>query len=142
MEKDIPCQRYVEKGEPLLCSKPVNFQTEWCAFVRYRVIWDVRLYRGNWHAHYGSNVLDNTVRAYTGTPAGYAMDFGLTEDGRTLLVEINDGFALGSYGLDPIQYAKLLSARWAELTGIHDECDVYFEGADWRKKKLRHSNQL
>jgi hypothetical protein len=47
-------------------------------------------------------------------PAGYAMDFGLTEDGRTLLVEINDGFALGSYGLDPIQYAKLLSACWAE----------------------------
>ena len=114
MEKDIPCQRYVEKGESLLCSEPVNFQTEWRAFVRYRIIWDVRSYRGNWHAHYGSNVLDNTIRAYTGTPAGYAMDFGLTEDGRTLLVEINDSFALGSYGLDPIQYAKLLSACWAE----------------------------
>ena len=142
MEKDIPCQRYVEKGESLLCSEPVNFQTEWRAFVRYRIIWDVRSYRGNWHAHYGSNVLDNTIRAYTGTPAGYAMDFGLTEDGRTLLVEINDSFALGSYGLDPIQYAKLLSACWAELTGIHDECAVYYKGADWRKEKLRHSNQL
>ena len=99
LEKDIPCQRYVEKGESLLCSEPVNFQTEWRAFVRYRIIWDVRSYRGNWHAHYGSNVLDNTIRAYTGTPAGYAMDFGLTEDGRTLLVEINDSFALGSYEL-------------------------------------------
>ena len=42
------------------------------------------------------------------------------------------GFALGSYGLDLIQYAKLLSACWAELTGIHDECAAYYKGADWR----------
>ena len=138
-EKDIPRLRHAGKEEPVLCSEPVEFRTEWRAFVRYGVIWDVRPYRGDWHAHYDSDVLDNAVRAYTGAPAGYAMDFGLTEDGRTLLVEINDGFALGSYGLDPIQYAKLLSARWAELTGIHDECDVYYEGADWRKKNLRHS---
>ena len=62
-----------------------------------------------------------------------------TPSEHTRVLEINDGFALGSYGLDPIQYAKLLSARWAELTGIHDECDVYFEGADWRKRKLHHS---
>ena len=67
---------------------------------------------------------------------------GLTEDGRTLFVEINDGFARGSYGLDPIQYAKLLSAHWPEITGIHDECDVFFEGADWRKKNIRRSLQL
>jgi len=52
------------------------------------------------------------------------MDFGLTEDGRTLLVEINDGFALGSYGLDPIQYAKLLSACWADI--IHPIA-IYYE---------------
>ena len=53
-------------------------------------------------------------------PAGRAIDLGVTSDGRTLLVEVNDGFALGSYGLDDVTYALLLSARWAELVGTED----------------------
>jgi hypothetical protein len=40
--------------------------------------------------------------------------------GRTLVVEANDGFALGAYGLMPVDYARLLAARWAELTGTDD----------------------
>ncbi|MBQ8961536.1 MAG: hypothetical protein IJ071_10060 [Ruminococcus sp.] len=39
-----------------------------------------------------------------------------------MLIEVNDGYALGCYGLFYIDYAKLLSARWAELTGTEDEC--------------------
>lgn len=42
--------------------------------------------------------------------------------GRTLLIEVNDGYALGCYGLFYLDYAKLLSARWAELTKTVDEC--------------------
>ena len=138
-EKDIPRLREAKSDEPVLCSEPVEFVTEWRAFVRYGRVFDVRPYRGDWRYHYDSDVIDQTVRDYSTAPAGYAMDFDLTEDGRTLLVEINDGFALGCYGADPIQYAKLLSARWCELVEIHDECDLYFEGADWKKQILFHS---
>lgn len=135
-EADMPRLRQTKMNEPVLCSELVEFQAEWRAFIRYGRIWDVRPYRGDWHMQYDPDILDRAVSAYTGGPAGYAMDFGVTEDGRTLLVEVNDGFALGSYGLDPIQYAKLLSARWSELTGICDECDIFFEGADWKKTKI------
>ena len=74
------------------------------------------------------------ISCYYDIPAGCAIDIGVTPDGRTLLVEINDGFALGCYGAEPVQYAKLLSARWCELVGIHDECDLYFEGVDWQRR--------
>ena len=47
-------------------------------------------------------------------------NFGKTDDGRTLLIEMNDGFAIGCYGLDDTLYAKFLAARWAELTGTKD----------------------
>ena len=50
------------------------------------------------------------------------MDFGVTADGRTLMIEVNDGYSLGCYGLLYLDYAKLLSARWAELTDTYDEC--------------------
>ncbi|MFQ9453270.1 MAG: hypothetical protein ACLUUQ_00395 [[Ruminococcus] lactaris] len=36
---------------------------------------------------------------------------------------MNDGYSLGSYGLVPIQYAKLVSARWSQLLNRTDEFD-------------------
>ncbi len=41
-------------------------------------------------------------------------------DGWTLLIEMNDGFSLGVYGLEGTLYARLLTARWAELNGTED----------------------
>jgi hypothetical protein len=35
-------------------------------------------------------------------------------------VEVNDGHSLGSYGISSHNYAKFLSARWAELTDTTD----------------------
>ena len=61
--------------------------------------------------------------AYENAPNGYAFDVGVTKQGETILVEANDGFSLGSYGLFYIDYAKLLSARWAELNGVEDYCN-------------------
>lgn len=71
------------------------------------------------YARYRSN--KKAVQSYTKVPAGYLADFGLTDEGRTVLIEINDGYALGSYGLFYLDYAKLLAVRWAELTGTQDE---------------------
>jgi hypothetical protein len=48
--------------------------------------------------------------------AGYALDLGVLTDGRTALVEWNDGYSLGSYGLESGLYAELIMARWCELT--------------------------
>jgi hypothetical protein len=31
------------------------------------------------------------------------------------LIEINDGFSLGNYGLSNIKYAKMVEARWKEM---------------------------
>lgn len=104
------------------CSEIVNFVAEWRCFVRYGRILSVRPYKGDWRKHYDSAVIERAVREFSSAPAGYAIYFGLTDDGRTLLIEVNDGYALGCYGLFYLDYAKLLSARWAELTQTKDEC--------------------
>ena len=46
----------------------------------------------------------------------YSIDFGVTSDGRTLLIEMNDGFGLSAYGLNKIAYCKMLEARWDEIS--------------------------
>ena len=134
-ENDVPRLRQAKLDDTVLCSELVSFSREWRVFIRYGRIVDVRPYRGDWHIQYNADAIEHAVSIFRSAPAGYAMDFGVTEKGQTLLVEVNDGFALGSYGVDPVEYAKLLSARWCELVGIHDECDLYFEGSDWKKRK-------
>ena len=50
-----------------------------------------------------------------------SMDICVTKDGRTLLVEFNDAYSLGAYGLPDIYYAKLISARWSQLLVVKYE---------------------
>jgi hypothetical protein len=46
----------------------------------------------------------------------YSLDVGVDNDtGKTLLMEVNDGYALGNYGLSPVDYAKYSSNRWLEI---------------------------
>ena len=59
-----------------------------------------------------------TIGAYQHAPSGYSADFGVTEGGDTLLVEINDGYSLGHGALTSNLYAELLEARWLEMTAV------------------------
>lgn len=103
-------------------SDVVEFVSEYRAFVRYGEILDIRHYGGAWDVFPDSRVIKDCANSYTDSPRAYAADFGVTKDGRTLLIEINATCSIGSYGLDVVQYAKFCSARWAELTGTTDEC--------------------
>ncbi|GMK39883.1 hypothetical protein PCCS19_29380 [Paenibacillus sp. CCS19] len=118
----VGCGTYGEDPE-ILCSEVVHFVAEWRCFVRYGTILDVRRYKGNWRAHFDYSVIENAVKEFVSAPNGYAIDFGLTDKGETLLIEVNDGYALGHYGLLSLDYAKLLSARWSQLAGTTDECN-------------------
>ena len=108
---------------PIWVSDPVDFISEWRVFVRYNKIIGVKSYKGDWRSQYDYRIIEDAVRSYENAPAGYAIDFGLTSDGKLLIVEVNEGYSIGSYGLFYVDYAKLISARWAELTGQIDLCD-------------------
>jgi hypothetical protein len=59
----------------------------------------------------------SSLRAAGGGPVAYSLDLGVLAGGATVLVEVNDGWALGLYGsgLAPRDYLALLTARWREL---------------------------
>lgn len=113
----------ISSNTPIWVSEPKDFIAEWRVFIRYGIVVGVRMYKGDWRAQYDYKIIENAVSAYANAPNGYALDFGLTKDGEFLLVEANDGFSLGNYGLFYIDYAKLLSARWSQLTNQKDLCN-------------------
>ncbi len=108
----------MDSEAPLLAQEPVNFVSEWRVFVlRGRAV-GVANYRGDLLTFPASGIVRATLGAYTNAPTGYSADFGITDAGRTVLVEVNDGYALGFMGgMSETRYAELLLARWNEITG-------------------------
>ena len=47
-----------------------------------------------------------------------------SRDGRTLVVEVNNGYAMGNYGLSPLNSINFHKARWKEMV------KPYFEKND------------
>ena len=60
------------------------------------------------------------LEKFSDCPIGCGMDWGITSSGETLLVEVNDGFSLGNYGVRGYEYTALIEARWRELMGLPD----------------------
>lgn len=111
--------KYDEEVE-VWCSEIVELLTEWRCFIRYKEILDVRYYKGNWDSRLDLDIVRDAIAKYTTQPHAYCLDFGVDDDGKHYLVEVNDGHSLGTYGMGAISYAKFLSARWAELTQTED----------------------
>lgn len=103
----------------LWTSTPVQFVAEYRAFILQGHILDVRLYRGDWSKAPDRLLIEQATAAHqeAGAPIAYCCDWGVTSDGLTLLVERNEGYSFGHYGLKPADYARMLSARWSEMTG-------------------------
>ncbi|MDO4459528.1 MAG: ATP-grasp domain-containing protein [Clostridia bacterium] len=113
----------------VLVSEPLEICGEWRCFITYDELVDVRPYgmlldRKSYLYQYDVNVLNSMMdefRKWEERPMACSMDICVTKDGRTLLVELNDAYALGCYGLPSISYAKLISARWSQLLNVNDE---------------------
>ena len=126
----VGCGNYSEDYD-VLVSEPLDICTEWRCFIIYDEIVDVRPYgllldrsRKSYRYHYDFKVLDSMMEAFISweeRPMACSLDICVTKDGQTLLVEINDAYSLGCYGLASVFYAKLISARWSQLLGVKDE---------------------
>ena len=109
------------------CSTPVNFVAEWRVYVQGGKIIHAARYDDNADDLPMSLNWETVVKAIHRLDsehprASYAFDWGLTEDGQTLLIENNDAWAIGAYGdISPMAYSEFLIARWKEVTGNHAE---------------------
>lgn len=102
----------------VLVSEYVVFASEWRCFVCRGQVLELCHYSGDMFRYPDPAVIKSAIADFRNeAPAGYGIDFGVLTDGRTVLVEVNDGYALGSYGLNSTEYSELLEARWLELVG-------------------------
>ena len=95
----------------------VTFLSEWRSFVLHEKIVHLAHYMGDPLIFPQRQVIEDFVQGYSPefSPVAYSADFGVLENGKTALVEVNDAFSLGAYGMSANPYARLIEARWKEI---------------------------
>ena len=112
---DLIPTAHVEDTEPIECSEPLEILSEHRCYVLRGDIIGLRHYAGDPLILPDADFIMKAVESYSDGPMGYAMDFGVTNDRQTVVIEVNDGYAIGAYGLHPVRYANLIQARWDEI---------------------------
>lgn len=108
----------IPNNTPIWISEVVDFVSEYRCVIRDGKIVDVRRYKGDWSIAPNRIDVECAVKNFISSgesPTVCCIDFGIMKSGATAIVEVNDGFAFGHYGMNPVEYAKCLATRWYEL---------------------------
>lgn len=100
---------------PVLASEVVKFTSEYRCFVLNNEVLDMRRYAGRIDWLPDLNVVKDIVSKFKNSPVAYSVDVGDVL-GHTTLIEVNDSYSLGIYGLPAHLQVKMLVTRWKEIT--------------------------
>lgn len=95
-------------------SDALELRGEFRGFVWRGELVGWRHYFGDFKSALDFSRVEGAIGKWDSRPVACAMDWALTADGETVLVEVNDAYALGSYGLAPHVYAPMLVERWRQ----------------------------
>lgn len=109
-----------DDATPVQIQGVVEFVSEWRAFILDGEVLSVSHYNGDPMIFPDAATITRFVSLWKEAPVAYSADFGIVRDAelssaRSLLVEVNDAFALGAYGLNSIAYARMIEARWRQM---------------------------
>ena len=94
------------KKTKVYCSEIVEWITEYRIYVIDDKIIDIKWYEGE-KRPINLQVVKEAIKLYSPV-RGYGIDFGLLKTGETALIEFNDGYSLGNYGMWKKHYADLI----------------------------------
>lgn len=113
--RDLIPTAHLPDDTPIECADPIALISEFRCFVLHGDVIGLRHYKGDPLVFPDPAIIQEAIGAYDTIPAGCAIDFGVLDTGQTVIVEVNDGYAVGAYGLAPVRYAQIILARWNEI---------------------------
>lgn len=96
---------------------PHRIVSEWRCYVHNGRVEYAANYSGDIRVSLDWYAVDSAMRtaASCGFPCAYTADFAVLEDGSTEVVEFNDFWAIGNYGMDNHTYLRMLKERYVEI---------------------------
>jgi len=96
-------------------SEVIDFKSEYRCFVHKGKLVGIKHYAGNYRLFPDMDWLEEVLAiTWKQMPVSYTLDIGI-DDGLMYLVEINDFWAIGGYGLDGKTYVRMLVDRFQEI---------------------------
>ncbi len=96
-------------------SDALELRGEFRGFVLRGELVGWRHYSGDFRCALDFTRVEAALQQWDTRPVACSMDWALTKTGETVLVEVNDAYSLGCYGLAPHLYAPMLIERWREI---------------------------
>lgn len=106
----------LEDTVDIWCSEIVNFESEYRIYIHKHDIVDCIRYKGSPWIAPNKEIVESMLNDLKNAnmPIAYSIDVGIINN-QTYLVECNDAFALGNYGINPRIYAEMLRDRWYQI---------------------------
>ena len=108
-----------DRDTKILQSSVSNFISEYRCFILRGELIGCKNYTGDFTVLPDFDDVNSCIKDYQDTktaPISYTLDFGITDEGETQLIEINDGLSFASYGLNNVLFCKMIESRWQEIT--------------------------
>lgn len=100
----------------LMIQDVIHFDSEYRVFISNGIIVGVKHYLGDYFVA-ADRTRVNEIKSYYNSILdvnSYTLDIGVNTNG-TYLIEVNDGWSVDNYGLDPVKYLTFLQNRWLQL---------------------------
>ncbi len=101
----------------LLVQEVINIMSEYRCYVMDGKIIGLKHYNGDHLTFPNVDFVQKTVNFASSNlkQKSFTLDFGVTNEGQTILIEANDAWAIGNYGLEPELYFKFIKKRWFQI---------------------------
>lgn len=93
-----------------------RISSEYRCYIHRNKIVDIRNYSGDLFTFPDKDYIESVIKTnMTKFPVAYTIDIGVLENGENVVVEYNDMWAIGNYGIDNTEYYRLLRDRYFEI---------------------------
>lgn len=96
-------------------SDVIDIQSEYRCFVHEEKLMGVKHYSGDFKLFPNIHTIEVMISKYKSSNVAYTLDVGISKTGRTILIEVNDMWAIGSYGMSGEDYALMCVRRMREI---------------------------
>jgi hypothetical protein len=104
----------LENCDVLVCE-PIEILSEHRVYVHNKKAIYSCNYCGNFRINPNFDYIDKLIEAYKNQPISYTIDVAVLKDGSMTVIEFNDFWAIGGYGLYCVDYAQMLHDRYFEI---------------------------
>lgn len=89
--------------------------SEWRLYIHKNKIVDSRNYGGDFMIYPNHEYILSVINENNNFPIAYTIDIGVLQDGSNVVIEYNDMWSIGNYGIPNDLYLKLLRDRYFEI---------------------------